>query len=786
MDFGQRLHTWAKRHRTVVLWAVVGLIVSTAVLVVHLPMREEIDTMLPRQPARLAEAFRLLQRAPFARRIVISIERPAEIPVEDLLTATDDLSAALRAPLFSRVTNGPAEEAGLDWLLWLAAHLPHLATDGDYAQLQEGLAPDSLRHTLRESYQTLLAPEGMGMAQMVQRDPLAWRTQAMRKLRHVNMIPNVRLEDGHFVTADRRHALILAETGVPVTDFRRGQELVAALDAAIRDHVPAPLQATVLSAHRYSVANATAARRDLVVVLIGSTLALALLFLVFLRSWQAIFVFMVPLCGFLAAAVGTSLVFRPISAITLGFGAVLLGISVDFGLHVYFALRQGGPPAGRIVGALIKPLLLCCLTTMAAFGVLLSSTLPAQRQLALFAIIGLATTAVLALVVLPLLIRPGSETAIGWSPSWSPTRHRVLIGGFWLLLMLACALASTRLRVSGNLQELSVRPPDAVRSEAVIEETWGAIRGRAMLFSKGRDLEEALQRNDEVFGLLSVRGFADQTISLAAILPAQTSQHDRLGRWGSFWQGNRLDRFCTDLRQAAGEVGFSPDAFDGFLQSVAEPPETYDIQALRDVGLGDLVDATVVSEPQETLVVSLVPASAVAALRDVLPDGVRPVSPALLQADLSRAIRHDFARFLAIALVIIGGLLLLVLRSARLAAIAMVPVLSGILFMFGAMAVLGLSLNLFNLVSAILIIGVGVDYGIFMLHHTTDGNELPTRRAVLVSGLTTLAGFGVLILARHPALHAIGTSVSLGLVAALVAALLVVPVLAPHRVEPSP
>ncbi len=757
-----------------------------AALVSRLPMREDIDTMLPRRPAGLAEDFRLLQKAPFSRRIVISIERPAELPVQDLLAATDALRAALGPPLFSRVASGPGEEAGLGWLFWLGTHVPYLAEEADYRQLEDSIAPDALRRTLDDAYRRLVSPEGLAMAKLVQGDPLDWRLLALRKLGQVNMIPNVRLEDGHFVTADRRHALILAETAIPVTDFRRGQALVEALDAAIREQVPAPLHATVLSAHRYSVANARAARRDLVVVLVGSTLGLAMLFLVFLRSWQGFFVFLIPLCGLLAAALGTALVFRPISAITLGFGAVLLGISVDFGLHVYFALRQGGDQAGRIMASLTRPLLLCGLTTMAAFGVLLGSALPGQQQLALFAMVGLATAMVLALGVLPLLIRPGRETALPWRPDGPRSRHRRLIGGLWAALLLGCALASTRLQVSGDLQALGVRPPEAIQSEARIEKTWGTIRGRTLLFSQGSDLEEALQRNDQVLALLNASGSADQAISLAAILPSRASQQERLDRWRAFWGSGRLERFRQDLGQAARQAGFAPAAFDRFLQTVAEPPPIYDIEALRAVGFADLVDAMVVIDAPGALVVSLAPSAAVEPLRGVLPEGVRPVSQALLQAGLSRAIRQDFTRFLVLALLLVGGLLLLVLRDVRLAAIAMVPVLSGILFMFGAMGVLGLSLNLFSLVAPILILGVGVDYGVFMLHHATAGDELPTRRAVLVSGLTTLVGFGVLVLAKHPALHAIGTAVVLGLVAALAAALLVVPVLAPRRTELQP
>ena len=83
-------------------------------------------------------------------------------------------------------------------------------------------------------------------------------------------------------------------------------------------------------------------QRDLFVVLTASTLGLALLFLIFLRSWRALFVFLVPVSVVGLAAVAVSWCYPSISGVTLGFGAVLLGIAVDYGLHVYFALRQGG------------------------------------------------------------------------------------------------------------------------------------------------------------------------------------------------------------------------------------------------------------------------------------------------------------------------------------------------------------------------------------------------------------------------------------------------------------
>jgi predicted RND superfamily exporter protein len=120
-------------------------------------------------------------------------------------------------------------------------------------------------------------------------------------------------------------------------------------------------------------------------------------------------------------------------------------------------------------------------------------------------------------------------------------------------------------------------------------------------------------------------------------------------------------------------------------------------------------------------------------------------------------------------------LLLVLFRSLRPLLLALLPVLTGLVVMFGAMAWLGLELNLFNVVASILIIGLGVDYGIFMVCHGQQEQDLASARAVLVSGLTTLVGFGALVLAEHPALHSIGLTVLLGISAAVPTAVLVIP-----------
>jgi predicted RND superfamily exporter protein len=155
--------------------------------------------------------------------------------------------------------------------------------------------------------------------------------------------------------------------------------------------------------------------------------------------------------------------------------------------------------------------------------------------------------------------------------------------------------------------------------------------------------------------------------------------------------------------------------------------------------------------------------------------GIRLASQDQFRLTISRAIANDFLWFIIKASMVVCLCIGLFFRDLKMILLALIPVVSGMLFMVGVMGALGIAFNLFNVVAAILIIGLGIDYGIFMVSKLSKTSSQGTEQAVFVSGLTTLAGFGALVLARHPALHSIGITVLLGIVAAVPSALFVIP-----------
>ncbi len=763
------------------LFVVYGLfVVVSFVLLSRIQPQETIDAMLPDGAgSTVREDFTWLQRAPFARKVFIDLDVADAGQQAQLKAAGKALAAALREKLQTTVTDGPPIHRQATLLNHLTAALPRLVTEDDVQVMAARLADDTtMTQRLAQIKSQLMTPQGWWTKSQLQSDPLQLWQLTADHLRDLNPFAGAGGEHGAFVSRDGRHRLLMVDTTVDIGDVAASRRLLDTIDAAIAETLPAEVTATVVSGHRYTVANAETVQRDIRVVFTVASVAILVIFMVLLRNVRALWVFFLPASVLGIAAAMVTVWFPQLSGITLGFGAVLLGITVDFTLHVFFALRSGVAPLGALQ-RLTRPLLGSGLTSFMAFSGLLYSTLPGQRQLAVFSMTAIAAALVLALVVMPHLC--GRVSGAMARPRQEAASHHPRAAWLWLVIVVVAALGCGRLTFDGDLRRLSVQTEALSHGEAVMTQVWGDVRSRTLIFSQGADEQEALAVNARVAEVAATEESRASLVSLATLLPAEPQQQQSGRRWQNFWQRQQQQwaRFC----ELAQQQGFSATAFQPFERFVQQQPERLNLEFWQQAGLGTLIEGLQVNDlPQGTAVVSLLDTAEAAAdsalaLDDRLEQipGVVVVDQSRFRQQLSAQVGHDFITFIVRAMVVVVVVLAVWYRRLSRVMLALLPVLCGLLVMFGVMGWLGLSFNLFNVIAAILIIGLGVDYGIFMVNRCQYGSGMHTDKAVLVSALTTLAGFGSLALARHPAMSSMGLTVLFGISAAVVTALLVVP-----------
>jgi predicted RND superfamily exporter protein len=132
---------------------------------------------------------------------------------------------------------------------------------------------------------------------------------------------------------------------------------------------------------------------------------------------------------------------------------------------------------------------------------------------------------------------------------------------------------------------------------------------------------------------------------------------------------------------------------------------------------------------------------------------------------------------------VVFAVMVITFRSFRYAILAAVPLLAGMIWMLGIYPLLSLKLNMINIAVIPLVIGMGIDFGIHIVHRFRVERELETvylftGKAVFLSALTTMIGFGSLaLIGSFPSVASIGTVLFLGIATCLVATIVLLPAL---------
>jgi predicted RND superfamily exporter protein len=166
---------------------------------------------------------------------------------------------------------------------------------------------------------------------------------------------------------------------------------------------------------------------------------------------------------------------------------------------------------------------------------------------------------------------------------------------------------------------------------------------------------------------------------------------------------------------------------------------------------------------------------------EAIPDAVL-TGPNVVSKRLREIVWSDAFRAAGVGLLIVFLLMAVDLGGIRRAAVALLPLAFGLLWMLGWMGWLGFEVNLMNIFVVTMVIGIGVDYGIHLVHRWEESGGDPeavagTSRAVVVAALTTMVGFGSLVLSHFPGLRSIGAAAIFGALFSAVGAIVLLPAL---------
>jgi hypothetical protein len=442
-------------------------------------------------------------------------------------------------------------------------------------------------------------------------------------------------------------------------------------------------------------------------------------------------------------------------------------------------------------------------TTAAAFAVIGISVLTAVRQIGVLTAVGMAVATVFFFVLYPALsfFWPRSFAAglaSGDTPRlerWAAaaTRHAAAVSTAAALLAVGLLHAARSVQLDVALPHLRPAASEAVRVQDEIARRFGTTATSGAIVVRRASLDDALAAGEEMAHRLRAYerdGEVRAVQSIDAALPSPAAQRERLRRFNQLPR----QRAAADLRAALARHGFLPARFEEFLRSLERRrDEEADVIRLGHPylePLASLLDHHVRRHGDEYIVATYVePAPGVdlgaiaSRLRRDLPGVAFAVAArSLLEAELAAELGEELLWFCVFG--VAGNLLLLLLlfRHLGTAVAILAPVILVVLALFAVMAAAGIALDPVNLIVTPLVFGIGVDYGVYVAARARECGAVPPAlrlagRALVVSALTTIAGFGFLALSRYPFLASMGLLAAAGLALGLALSVVLLPAL---------
>jgi predicted exporter len=664
------------------------------------------------------------------------------------------------------------ERTESDWLATFKNHRLTLLTSEDDAALRSQAPSYWLDRALAKLYSPFAGPQ-----------PLAWQEDPFGLfnnwlLARAQDTP-VRPRAGELsVSAGERHYVVLPLTlRVPAFALAGQQAVMPVLEQARQAARQTSERIEIIQAGvvLHAAAAASRAQREMSTIGVGSLAGILFLIWMTFHSLKPIILVMLSIAiGCLGALSVSWLLFERIHLITLVFGASLIGVAQDYGIY-FFCQRAGAAndplDSWRVLRRILPALILTLVTTLIGYLGLVLTPFPGLRQMALFSATGLIFAWLTVVCWFPALARASTPGNHRWAerygrsmtawPRLASDRRTLYVTLTFAGLLLFGGL---RLTAQDDIRSLQKPPQNLLDDQLKLGKILDLATPVQFYLLRAASAEALLQREETLKQRLDLLVQQNQISGYQAIsnwLPSarlQAARRQLIERALLNEQG-ALASLAAKLGEGPSWLSAArerllaaalPITVDDYFKSPASEP-------WRHLWLGQVDD-------QHASIVALrgVTRSSLPALGQAAAglEGVAWVDQVSQISALFGAYRYYMGWVLLVSYVTVYALLYPRYGQASWRVLA--PTAVATLLTLALLGIAGQGLQLFHLLALMLLLGIGVDYGIF-LQEPDSHRDGTAWHAVGISALSTLLSFGLLGLSQTPALRAFGLTMALGI-----------------------
>ncbi len=786
------IYRLVSRNKIIALSVLLALVLSSAYLASKLKFSEDISGLLP-DSEKIDNMSFVFQNSKLLDKLLINIsladstKKPDKAKLIDFSkSVVKQINEDLIPDYIKSIDKAPDNADMQDLYDFILYNIPILLDNQDFVQIDSLISRHEIEKTINANYKLLIGPAGFAARKAIQNDPLHLANFPLNKLKSFNIDNNFEVEQGFIITKDGRNLLLMLSP-VSNSNTRLNKTLFLELDKIIDKAAAQGFKISYFGNAAVSYGNAERIKKDIIL-----TVSLAFVFLLlfisffFRKKISFLLVFMPVLLGAFTSLAFLSATLHEVSAIALGIGSVLLGISVDYAIHILSHFRQNAN-IKQLFRDVSTPIIMSSLTTASAFLSLLFVNSGALNDLGVFAAVSVLAAAFFSLVVLPHFI---SEKAGEGS---NPRKNLIdklaglhLHDNFYLkifivLITMFFFFSSSKVSFDGDMMKSNYMSKFLQDAEKQLNKITSASRKSIYIVSAGKTKEQALERNQNLKPLLDSLqsiGLVKSYTSVSSLLKSEKEQQSLIDKWDGFWRANGASTIKT-IEEVSIDQGFKANAFDGFKQMIHAK---YNImKTVPDSGLFNKLTSNYLIETDTlTAVINVLKVASDQSVIDSVykvfenESNVWIVDKRLVTSELVGVLNNNFNLLVYVSLFFVFIILLLAYGRLELTILTMIPVLVSWVWTVGIMGLFGISFNIFNIIILTFIFGLGIDYSIFMMRGLLQDYKYGIKDissykvSIILSAITTLAGIGVLVLARHPALKSIALMSIIGIFSVVV------------------
>jgi uncharacterized protein len=767
----------------------VGIAVLCGFFASKINFEEDINQIIPKNEKSDLTA-KVLQQLNFSDKIIVIVENKSK---EDnfQLSETADTFLTKIEPLQKYIGSiqGKVNDNEISETFdFVNQNLPLFLNENDYKEIERKLQKDSIAKQVENNYISLASPTSLVTKEFIKKDPLGITFLGIKKLNALNISKDFRLEDNYIVTKDGKNLLLFIDPKNKSNDTKNNEVFINQLNEIknnLNKQFKGKIEISYFGSPVIAVANAQQIKKDIQnTVIISMTVLFILLIYYFRNFFTPIIIFLPTVFSVLLALLILYFIKDKISAISLSVGAILIGITIDYALHILTHYKHNNN-IEELYKEITQPIILSSATTAVSFLCLVFVRSEALKDLGLFAAITVILSSVSALIIVPQLYKPKNKEKkantnfIDKIGSYPYEKNKPLIIGCSIIIM-ACLFGFRHVGFNEDIGDLNYIPKDLKISEAKLQKLSDITSKSIYTISYGDSEEEALERNSQLSQFLEKEKQDGKILSynsIGNVVLSEKDQQKKIENWKKFWDTHKKDQIISELIDNGNKFGFNSSAFDQFNENLNKnysPLSLKDYSAVKALQISEFL-----SQENGFYTVSNV-VKVDEKKRDAFIKDVEKNHDALaidrqqMNENFLGLLKRDFNTLINYSLLAIVLTIIVFFRNFELTVLTMFPIVltgvvtAGILYFFG------LELNIFSTVVCTLIFGVGDDFSIFLTkamqkEHTTGKNELPTyRTSIILAVFTTILSIGSLIFAKHPALHSLALVALIGMFSVII------------------